>query len=130
MQPTNQDRIITLTIHYTNGKQQHFEFIPQEISVGEQANLGTRLHKLLTADPIIIELADKLLVIPVHNIQSIEISSVPPKLSEGVIHTMLDISKWLNCFDLKQLIVVRDRSIAPKEFYLKPIYKFKTGELN
>jgi hypothetical protein len=93
MEATNQDRIITLTINYTNGKQQQFEFIPPEVRVGEQANLGTRLHKLLTADPIIIELADKLLVIPVHNIQSIEISPVPPKLPDGVIHPMREVKK-------------------------------------
>jgi hypothetical protein len=93
MEASNQDRIITLTINYTNGTQQQFEFVAPEVRVGEQANLGTRLHKLLTADPIIIEQADKLLVIPVHNIQSIEISPVPPKLPEGVIHPMREIKK-------------------------------------
>lgn len=93
MKATNAERIINLTIHYTNGKQQHFEFIPPEIRVGEQANLGTRLHKMLTSDPIILELADKLLVIPVHNIQSIEISPVPSKLPEGIIHEVREIKK-------------------------------------
>ena len=93
MEATNQERIINLTIHFTNGKQQHFEFIPPEVRVGEQANLGTRLHKMLTADPLIIELADKLVAIPAHNIQSIEISPVPPKLPDGVIHPMREIKK-------------------------------------
>ena len=93
MEATKQDRIITLTIRYTNGKEQHFEFISPEGTVAEQANLGTRLQKMLTADPIIIELADKLVVIPVHNIQSIEISPVPPKLPEGVIHPMREVKK-------------------------------------
>jgi len=93
MDATNQKIIINLTIHYTNGKEQHFEFIPPEVRVGEQANLGTRLHKMLTADPIILELADKLLVIPVHNIQNIEISPIPPKLPEGVIHEMREVKK-------------------------------------
>ncbi|MGB3264692.1 MAG: hypothetical protein WBA89_12150 [Microcoleus sp.] len=93
MQASNQERIINLTIHYTNGKQQHFEFIAPEGTVGEQATLGTRLQKMLAADPIIIELADKLVVIPVHTIQTIEISPVPPKLPEGVIHPMREIKK-------------------------------------
>lgn len=93
MEATNAERIINLTIHYTNGKQQHFEFISPEVRVGEQANLGTRLHKMLTSDPIILELADKLLVIPIHNIQSIEISPVPPKLPEGIIHEVREIKK-------------------------------------
>jgi hypothetical protein len=47
----------------------------------------------LTADPIILELADKLVVIPVHNIQSIEISPIPTKLPEGVLHPMREINK-------------------------------------
>ena len=93
MQATNQERIIDMIIHYTNGKQQHFQFIAPEGTVGEQATLGTRLHKMLTADPIIIELADKLVVIPVHNIQSIEISPIPTKLPEGVIHPIREIKK-------------------------------------
>ena len=92
MEATNAERIINLTIHYTNGKQQHFEFMP-EVRVGEQANLGTRLHKMLTSDPIILELSDKLLVIPIHNIQSIEISPIPPKLPEGIIHEVREINK-------------------------------------
>ena len=91
MQATNQERIIDLTIHYTNGKQQHYQFSAPEGTVGEQATLGTRLHKMLTADPIILELADKLVVIPVHNIQSIEISPIPSKLPEGVLHPMREI---------------------------------------
>ncbi|MEG4169844.1 MULTISPECIES: hypothetical protein [unclassified Microcoleus] len=93
MQATNQEGIINLTIHYTNGKQQHFQFSAPEGTVGEQATLGTRLHKMLTADPVILELADKLVVIPVHNIQSIEISPVPPKLPEGVLYPMREIKK-------------------------------------
>ncbi|MEG3974046.1 hypothetical protein QT970_05415 [Microcoleus sp. herbarium8] len=93
MEATNQDRIITLTLNYTNGKQQEFEFISSAERVGEQANLGTRLHKFLTADPIIIELADKLVVIPIHNIESLEISPIPSKLPDGVFHSMREIKK-------------------------------------
>jgi len=93
MEATNQERIINLIIHYTNGKQQHFQFSAPEGTLGEQATLGTRLHKMLTADPIILELADKLVVIPVHNIQSMEISPIPSKLPEGVLHPMREIKK-------------------------------------
>jgi len=93
MEATNQERIINLIIHYTNGKQQHFQFSAPEGTLGEQATLGTRLHKMLTADPIILELADKLVVIPVHNIQSMEISPIPTKLPEGVLHPMREIKK-------------------------------------
>ena len=93
MQATNQERIIDLTIHYTNGKQQHFQFSAPEGTVGDQATLGTSMHKMLTADPIILEVAGKLVVIPLHNIQSIEISPVPPKLPEGVLHSLREIKK-------------------------------------
>lgn len=83
--------IVSIKIRYLNGDEQQFQFIP-EVGPGEQANLGTRIHKMFSADPIVIELADRVMMIPLHSVQNIEISPVPAKLPDGSILNARQIS--------------------------------------
>ncbi len=79
-----EERIVSLTIRYLNGSEQHFEINP-EVGIADQATLGSRIHKIFSSDPMIIELSDRVLMIPLHSIQNIEISPPPRKLPEGSI---------------------------------------------
>ncbi|NET40699.1 hypothetical protein [Okeania sp. SIO2B3] len=70
----------TLTVKYTNGIEQSFEFFPELEK--NMPNLASYLQKVMSSRELIIELEDRLLVIPIQNIQTIEISPPPPKLPE------------------------------------------------
>lgn len=76
--------MVSLTIRYINGSEQRFEINP-EAGIADQATLGSRIHKVFSSDPMIIELSDMVLMIPLHSIQNIEISPAPRKLPEGAI---------------------------------------------
>lgn len=78
---TEQTKVI-LSIRYVNGDRQKFEFIRPQ---AEQANLASRLHKFFGSDEIVLELEDRLLMIPVQNILSLEIYPKPSKLPDGAI---------------------------------------------
>ncbi len=78
------ETIVSLTIRYINGVEQHFEFIPQ-VGVGGQVNLASRIERSFTTDPLVLELEDRVLFIPLANVQNIEISPIPAKLPEASI---------------------------------------------
>ncbi|MGE5659897.1 MAG: hypothetical protein ACM37W_25175 [Actinomycetota bacterium] len=79
------DEVITLTVQYINGTIQCFEILSKTDKT-EQANLATRIHKLVSADKIMLELRDELLVIPMTNVKNFSISPLPSKLPDGIIH--------------------------------------------
>lgn len=89
MKPTT---IVDLTIRYINGDEQHFAFTP-EAGVAERANLASRLHRSFSADPIVIELADRVLFIPLQNVKNIELSPVPSKLPEGALLNVREVQR-------------------------------------
>jgi protein involved in temperature-dependent protein secretion len=69
-----------LTVRYVSGVEQKFEFTAEEQS--NLARMATYLQKLLNSRELIIQLEDRLLIIPFQNIQSLEISPPPPKLPD------------------------------------------------
>ncbi len=69
------DSKVTITIRYVNGSEQKFEGIREK----NETNLASRIQNALNANQLLLELEDKVLVIPFHNIQSIEISPPPSK---------------------------------------------------
>lgn len=73
---------ISLTVHYINGESYQFEFMPQQTLQGSPIN---PLQQILGSHEIIIELEDRLLVIPMENIQAIEISPPPSILPDTAI---------------------------------------------
>ena len=51
----------------------------------EVSNIATRIEKAIEANELLIELEDRLLVIPLNNIKYIEITPAPPKLPKFAI---------------------------------------------
>ena len=73
-----------VTILYTNGTKQKFEFPRQE----DTYNIAARIHEALKANQILLELEDRVLVIPFQNIQSLEIKPPPAKLPPNAIRNV------------------------------------------
>lgn len=71
----NQDTKSFLTIRYTNGTEQKFEFMVQEKSL----SIATRIQDALSANQLVLELEDKVLIVPFQNIQYIEVTPLPDK---------------------------------------------------
>ena len=75
----------TVTIHFTDGTTQCFEFQASEI---DPLTSASRLEKLLVRKHLQIHLSDRVLVIPMQSIKFMEYTPVPhlpPNLSEFVI---------------------------------------------
>jgi len=77
----NDQEKVTLTIQYVTGSVQKFEYPRQE----DTFNVATRIQEMSKANFLILELADKALVIPYQNIQAIEISPPPVKLPPNTL---------------------------------------------
>lgn len=73
---------ITLVIHYLDGSEQRFAIQPKQ---DMQANLASRLQKILSSDQFILNLEHKIIVIPVSSIKYLELSPTPPKLPDLAI---------------------------------------------
>ena len=65
-----------LSVYYTNGKVQWFEFTRAE----DTANLGSRIQEIMKSNQLILDLDDKTLIIPFTSIQHIEVSPPMQKL--------------------------------------------------
>lgn len=79
---------IYLTVHYINGESYEFEFMPQQTLQGSAV---TPLQQILGSHEIIIQLEDRVLVIPMENIQAIEISPPPTILPDIAIRNAQQI---------------------------------------
>lgn len=78
----NEARIVQITVYYVNGEIQKYEF---ERQASDQASLASRIQKTLSVNELMLEVEDKLVVIPLPNIQRIEISPAPLKFPDSVI---------------------------------------------
>ena len=59
-----------ITIKFTNGNEQNYEFEPQ----AQQKMVGTKLKELLNSNALVIQLEKELEIVPFANIQSISVS--------------------------------------------------------
>ncbi len=75
---------VTLTIRYVDGSQQRFEGIREK----DEVNMASRIQNALNASQLLLVLEDKLLVIPFHNIQNIEVSPAPPRLPANAVRNV------------------------------------------
>jgi hypothetical protein len=64
----------TVAIHFTDGTTQCFEFVAPEI---EPRTLASRLEKFLVREQLLIQLSDRVLVIPMRSIKCMEFTPVP-----------------------------------------------------
>src|SRR6266404_241879 len=82
----------TVTIHFTDGTTQCFEFEAPEI---DPMTSASRLEKFLVREHLQIHLSDRVLVIPMRSIKCMEFTPVPhlpPDLREFVIRDARPIS--------------------------------------
>ena len=70
-----------LTVHYTDGTEQRFEYTRAK----EDVNLAAVIQEALKSNQLVIELQDRMLVIPMQSIKTIEVSPPPSKLPRFVI---------------------------------------------
>lgn len=74
-----------LTVHYTDGTEQRFEYARAK----EDVNLATVVQEALKSNQLVIELQDKMLVIPMQNVKTFEVSPPPSKLPRFVIRNAM-----------------------------------------
>jgi len=67
----------TMVVRLADGSVQRFQ-LPSD--GGDDVTLGSRIEKALETQDLVVELGDRLLVIPKHSILTIELTPPPPKL--------------------------------------------------
>ena len=77
-----------LTIRYTNGQEQKFELSGEE----DALNMGSRIQEVLSANQMLLDLGDSILILPFQNIQSIEVSPPPSHLPSNAIRNARSVS--------------------------------------
>ncbi len=93
----------TVTIHFTDGTTQRFEFEAPEI---DPMTSATRLEKFLIREHLQIHLSDRVLVIPMRSIKCMEFTPVPrlpSDLAEFVIRNArpISVSHPMNRYELE-----------------------------
>jgi hypothetical protein len=73
-----------MTIRFINGSEQKFEFPRQE----DTHSIAAQIKDALSSNQILLELEDRLLIIPFQSIQSIEVTPTPPKLPATAIRNV------------------------------------------
>lgn len=81
----NREKTVYLTVHYINGESYEFELTPEP---GQQASLAGHILK---GNEIILELEDRVVVIPMENVQAIEISPPPENLPDTTIRNVRQV---------------------------------------
>ena len=73
-----------MRIRYVNGSEQTFEFARQQ----DDARTASRIHQALSENQLMLELEDRVFIIPFASIQSIEISPPPDKLPANALRNV------------------------------------------
>lgn len=73
-----------LTIRYVNGSEQKFEFTRLE----ESLSVGESIQDVLSANQLLLELEDRLMVVPFQNILTVEVSPPPPQVRGNVLRNV------------------------------------------
>lgn len=81
-----------MRIQYIDGTEQLFEWLPDPDST-QTANMVGDLQKSLHEDFILLEMGDKMTIIPKQNIKTIEINAVPPKLPPSAVRGVRSIER-------------------------------------
>jgi len=76
---------LSITIHFTDGITERFEAPHVAKDPLLSGNIGILMEKRLGQQYLILELEDRLRIIPTHSIRHMEITPVPSKLPDVVI---------------------------------------------
>jgi hypothetical protein len=80
----NEESMTCMVIRYVNGNEQRFEFERQE----DVLNLASQIKEVLSADQLMLELEDRLLIIPFQNVEYFEVAPSPDKLPSNAIRNV------------------------------------------
>ena len=72
-----------ITVRYNDGTEECFELLPAHRI--DAANMASRLHEVLGASHLMLQLEEEMLVIPMQSIRSISITPLPPRLPKETI---------------------------------------------
>jgi hypothetical protein len=76
-----------LRIRFMNGNERVFAFSPLEGQV-DATTLYTRLHKMLDSRRLLLQLEDRMVLIPFDNIETIEILPAPGMVVPEALHVV------------------------------------------
>ena len=71
-----------LSIHFNDGSSTVFEFPPQ---AGDISNITRRVEELLKQQYIMVEVEGALVLYPLYNVRSIQVSPAPDRLPDNCI---------------------------------------------
>ena len=72
----SEGRKVRFIIRYVDGTKHKFEYIQEE----DRLDTASRIQQALSANQVLLDLGDRILIVPFQNIKSIEISPPPAKL--------------------------------------------------
>ena len=81
-------RAVNLTIRFVDGTESRFAFTREEDLRGSLA----RIEKALAANVVVLELEDRVVAIPFHNIKSIEVVPPPAILPDYAVTNVRSLS--------------------------------------
>ena len=73
---------VNCTISFTDGKQMKIAWTKPE---GSSLNAGAVIEKILSNENLAVELEGRLVLIPLHNVRTIEVRPAPDRLPQTVI---------------------------------------------
>lgn len=83
---TDNTRFMTIT--FTSGKKQRFEFMP----LSDDPNIvTTKLEKMLASGHLIIHVEDRVHLYPLANIESVEVSPAPSKAAGFMVKAIREL---------------------------------------
>ena len=85
----NKEAMRCMVIRYINGNEQRFEFERQE----DALNIASQVKEVLSADQLMLDLEDRLMIIPFQNVEHIEVAPSPDKLPSNAIRNVRLITK-------------------------------------
>lgn len=78
----DQPPMATLTLTFTDGQVQQFAFTERQ---GDETQMVSRIKHIIESNCLMLELEDRLLMLPMQNIRAIEISPPPAKLPDTTL---------------------------------------------
>jgi len=75
------DKLMTMTVKYTNGNTQMFQFPRQS----DAHNVGARIQEALASGNLLIDLGDSTMLIPLNSVESVTVAPSPEKLPMNAI---------------------------------------------
>jgi len=75
------DTLMTMTVKYTNGNTQMFQFPRQ----AEANQAGTRINEVMAGGNLLIDLGDSTMLIPLSSVESVTVSPSPEALPKNAV---------------------------------------------